>query len=231
MRYITPQPSLDRYSGYRPHRIRRRLAHGGPSYEARRRLRRADHRGQARVSGQRLGPARRRLDQPGRLPQPPGHGRQRQPVGHLCPARGAGVPADRSLTITPAIDYQKRDLHNYDDYWLSISDPAAGVPQRHSGPDGRLGSLLRAHAEDRMGPRASEGSSPTLPIITASSGRGRIQWRTSTTCPISSTTSITDPALSIYGYPSDPQGQSVHERLHLPLPPPDPHRPQPAGPA
>ncbi|MEO7026721.1 MAG: TonB-dependent receptor, partial [Caulobacteraceae bacterium] len=32
----------------------------------------------------------------------------------------------RNLLITPGIDYQKRDQHNYDYYWLSISDPAAG---------------------------------------------------------------------------------------------------------
>ncbi|MGH7022865.1 MAG: TonB-dependent receptor [Caulobacteraceae bacterium] len=31
-----------------------------------------------------------------------------------------------SLTITPAIDFQKRDQHNYDDYWVGISNPGAG---------------------------------------------------------------------------------------------------------
>ncbi len=31
-----------------------------------------------------------------------------------------------SLTITPGIDFQKRDQHNYDNYWVSISNPGAG---------------------------------------------------------------------------------------------------------
>jgi outer membrane receptor protein involved in Fe transport len=31
-----------------------------------------------------------------------------------------------SLEITPAIDFQHRDQHNYDDYWVAISDPGAG---------------------------------------------------------------------------------------------------------
>ena len=29
------------------------------------------------------------------------------------------------LTITPAINFEKRDQHNYDDYWVSISNPVA----------------------------------------------------------------------------------------------------------
>jgi outer membrane receptor protein involved in Fe transport len=48
-------------------------------------------------------------------------------------------PVD-NLTITPGIDYQKRDQHNYDYYWVSISDPAAGqflsgTPDRMADPD------------------------------------------------------------------------------------------------
>ncbi|MDQ2859384.1 MAG: TonB-dependent receptor [Pseudomonadota bacterium] len=45
-----------------------------------------------------------------------------------------------NLTITPAINYQKRDQHNYDNYWVSISNPGAGVyrngtPDRMADPD------------------------------------------------------------------------------------------------
>ncbi|MGI8839474.1 MAG: TonB-dependent receptor [Caulobacteraceae bacterium] len=32
----------------------------------------------------------------------------------------------RNLLITPGINYQKRDQHNYDYYWVSISNPSAG---------------------------------------------------------------------------------------------------------
>ena len=31
-----------------------------------------------------------------------------------------------NLMITPAINYQNRDQHNYDEYWVGISDPPAG---------------------------------------------------------------------------------------------------------
>ena len=38
-----------------------------------------------------------------------------------------------NLTITPGIDYQKRDQHNHDEYWVGISDPSAGrLSQRHA---------------------------------------------------------------------------------------------------
>jgi outer membrane receptor protein involved in Fe transport len=45
-----------------------------------------------------------------------------------------------NLTITPGIDYQKRDQHNYDNYWVGISNPSAGVfnngtPDRMADPD------------------------------------------------------------------------------------------------
>ncbi|MEP6967832.1 MAG: TonB-dependent receptor, partial [Pseudomonadota bacterium] len=45
-----------------------------------------------------------------------------------------------NLTITPGIDYQKRDQHNYDNYWVAISDPGSGVyrngtPDRMADPD------------------------------------------------------------------------------------------------
>jgi outer membrane receptor protein involved in Fe transport len=39
-----------------------------------------------------------------------------------------------ALTITPGINYQDRDQHNYDDYWVSISDPAHGR-YRNGTPD------------------------------------------------------------------------------------------------
>ena len=43
-----------------------------------------------------------------------------------------------SLTITPAVDYQKRDQHDQDEYWVSISSPGSylnGTPDRMADPD------------------------------------------------------------------------------------------------
>jgi iron complex outermembrane recepter protein len=44
------------------------------------------------------------------------------------------------LLITPGIDYQKRDQHNYDNYWVGISNPGNGkflngTPDRMADPD------------------------------------------------------------------------------------------------
>jgi iron complex outermembrane receptor protein len=47
------------------------------------------------------------------------------------------APSNR-LTITPGIDYQKRDQHNYDNYWVSLSGPGhyvSGTPDRQADPD------------------------------------------------------------------------------------------------
>ena len=45
-----------------------------------------------------------------------------------------------NLTITPGINFQKRDQHNHDEYWVSISNPsngvyASGTPDRMADPD------------------------------------------------------------------------------------------------
>ncbi|MDR3507832.1 MAG: TonB-dependent receptor [Caulobacteraceae bacterium] len=45
-----------------------------------------------------------------------------------------------NLTITPAINYEKRDQHNYDNYWVGISNPSSGkylsgTPDRMADPD------------------------------------------------------------------------------------------------
>ncbi|MDB5480721.1 MAG: TonB-dependent receptor [Caulobacteraceae bacterium] len=43
-----------------------------------------------------------------------------------------------NLTITPGIDYQKRDQHNYDYYWVSLSSPGhfvSGTPDRMADAD------------------------------------------------------------------------------------------------
>jgi outer membrane receptor protein involved in Fe transport len=45
-----------------------------------------------------------------------------------------------NLTITPGIEYEKRDQHNYNNYWISISNPGSnhylsGTPDRMADPD------------------------------------------------------------------------------------------------
>jgi outer membrane receptor protein involved in Fe transport len=45
-----------------------------------------------------------------------------------------------NLTITPSINYEKRDQHNHDEYWVGTSDPSAGrfnsgTPDRMADPD------------------------------------------------------------------------------------------------
>ncbi len=45
---------------------------------------------------------------------------------------------NKDLLITPAIDYQKRDQHNYDNYWVGVSSPGnyrSGTPDRMADPD------------------------------------------------------------------------------------------------
>ncbi|HZL16637.1 MAG TPA: TonB-dependent receptor plug domain-containing protein, partial [Polyangia bacterium] len=54
-----------------------------------------------------------------------------------------------NLTITPGIDFQKRDQHNHDEYWVGISDPAAGsflsgTPDRQADTDRFLLPTLKA---------------------------------------------------------------------------------------
>jgi iron complex outermembrane receptor protein len=46
----------------------------------------------------------------------------------------------KDLTITPSINYEKRDEHNHDEYWVSISNPGSGkylsgTPDRMADPD------------------------------------------------------------------------------------------------
>ncbi len=58
-----------------------------------------------------------------------------------------------ALTITPGIDYQKRDQHNYDNYWVSISSPGSyksGTPDRMADSDRFILPTLKAEYD--LGP-------------------------------------------------------------------------------
>lgn len=61
---------------------------------------------------------------------------------------------DAETSLIPAIYYQKRDQHNYDNYWVSISTPSAqrfwtGTPDRMADPDGF--SLVSLKGERQVG--------------------------------------------------------------------------------
>ncbi|MDR3659895.1 MAG: TonB-dependent receptor [Mycobacterium sp.] len=139
IRYITTQPSLTNFSGY-AHSELAFTEHGDPSYEL----------GVAtggpiiqdqlgfRISawGRRDGGYIDRVDY--------------QTLGstdknanrvdtYVLRAALAWQPLP-DLLITPGIDYQQRDQHNYDNYWVGISNPGSGkflngTPDRMADPD------------------------------------------------------------------------------------------------
>lgn len=125
VRYITPQPSLTDYSG-KAHSEISVTQNGDPSYEL----------GAAfggpivddvlgfRVSawGRRDGGWIDRVDyQTDAVTKPDSNGTDTYVVrGALT---WAPIP---DLRITPAIDYQNRQQHDIDDYWVAISNPDAG---------------------------------------------------------------------------------------------------------
>ncbi|MBA3810537.1 MAG: TonB-dependent receptor [Caulobacteraceae bacterium] len=139
VRYITPQPSLTRYSGYAHSELAFTqdgapsaefgVAGGGPIVEDKLGFRasawirrdggwidRVDYR-----TGDVTDADANRVDT------------------YVLRAALAWRPTP-NLTITPGIDYQKRDQHNYDNYWVAISDPGSGVyrnatPDRMADPD------------------------------------------------------------------------------------------------
>ena len=170
MRYITTQPSLTSFSAI-AHAEVASTENGAPSYEF-----------GAAMGGpiieDKLGfrisawaPPRRRLDRPRQLAATSGGTENDANHVDTYVLRGALdlAPID-NLTITPSINYQNRDQHNHDEYWVGISDPSAGsfvsgTPDRMA----RRRPLLPADAEDRVGRRAGDSSSPTPPTTTGSS--------------------------------------------------------------
>ncbi len=125
VRYITPAPSLDAYSVY-THSEVSYTDHGAPSYEA----------GAAaggpivedklgfRISawGRRDGGWIDRVDYTNLQVTTPNANWVDTYV-----LRGALTWAPiADLRVTPAIYYQDRNQHNYDEYWVSISNPGAG---------------------------------------------------------------------------------------------------------
>ncbi len=126
IRYITPQPSLTSYSGF-AHSEVAFTQDGSPSYEA----------GVA-VGGPivedklgfRASAWVRRdggyIDRVNDLTGAVTDADANRVDTYVLRAALTWAPT-ANLTITPAINYQKRDQHNYDNYWVGISDPVAGV--------------------------------------------------------------------------------------------------------
>jgi outer membrane receptor protein involved in Fe transport len=110
-----------------------------------------------------------------------------------------------SLTITPSVDFQKREQHNYDNYWVGISNPGAGqflngTPDRMADPDHFLLPSLKI-----------QWQGPGVTFISNTSYYARkedVNGYSGTLYDLSYFQHFltTNSALSVYGYPSDPNG-------------------------
>jgi outer membrane receptor protein involved in Fe transport len=110
-----------------------------------------------------------------------------------------------NLTITPGIDYQKRDQHNYDFYWVSISHPGSyqsGTPDRMADPDRFLLPTLKIQYD-----------LPHISIISNTSYYDRLERVNGYSGTIYNLSFFqhflsSDPTINQYGqtFPLDPQG-------------------------
>ena len=115
------------------------------------------------------------------------------------------VPTD-NLTITPSINYQKRDQHNHDEYWVTPSTPGhlvSGTPDRQADPDRFYAPSLKV-----------EWSTGSVKIISNTSYYDRLErvnGYSATLYNLSYFQHYIDPnqakyGAASYGYPSDPSG-------------------------
>jgi outer membrane receptor protein involved in Fe transport len=110
----------------------------------------------------------------------------------------------KNLTITPGINYQDRDQHNYNNYWVSISNPSAGMflngtPDRMPDADHFLLPTLKIEYDGPVQVISNTAYYNRRELVGGYSG---------TIYNLSYFQHYLDPnpSLSIFGYPSDPQG-------------------------
>ena len=110
-----------------------------------------------------------------------------------------------NLTLTPSINYQNRNQHDQDEYWVSISTPSAGVylngtPDRMADPDRFYLPAFRVEWD--------AGSVKVISNTAYYDRLERVNGYSGTLYNLSYFQHFLDPdsTLSTYGYPSDPQG-------------------------
>ncbi|HEY2179675.1 MAG TPA: TonB-dependent receptor [Caulobacteraceae bacterium] len=110
-----------------------------------------------------------------------------------------------NFTITPAVNFEKREQHNHDTYWTAISDPGAGdflngTPDRQADVDHFILPTLKV-----------EWQGPGVAFISDTAyyaRKERVNGYSGTLYNLSYFQHFltTDVSQSIWGYPSDPNG-------------------------
>jgi len=121
------------------------------------------------------------------------------------------------IKITPSFQYQQRNQHDQDEYWVSISNPNSGsylngTPDRMADPD-RF-DLGAVKAEWNTGPVSFISNTSYYDRREAVNGYSGTLYNLSYFQHFLDTNS----SLSVYGYPSDPEGTPCGAACGLPYP-------------
>ncbi len=206
VRYITPQPSLTTYSGF-AHSEVADTQHGAPSYEFGAAM------GGPIVEdklGFRASAWIRRdggyIDRVDYQTLATTDANANRVDTYVLRAALAWRPVE-NLTITPGIDYQKRDQHNHDEYWVGISNPGAGTflsgtPDRQDDGDHFILPTLKVDWD--AGPVRFISNTAYFDRLEHVGGYSATIYDLSYFQHFLSA----DPNISTYGYPSDPNGNA-----------------------